>query len=254
MRGKGWAAACCTAAVAVLGVAAPAGVADGHSPVGDPRSYRLVYATDPVTGRQVQERRDPCLVVSYRVSGGSLGSGGVAEWRAAVARLARETGISLRYLGTTTYVPRGNAVPVGSTTYYDFDHREMERRTGATLVVAFATPSQSNLYRNVDGKAGVGGFYAERTTQRHPHRITHAYALVNPSLPGLKGGHGRGQTRGSLMLHELGHAFGLDHVGDRLMVMHPELTRSSYGEYNNGDLAGLRKVGRPAGCMTYPAR
>jgi hypothetical protein len=65
-------------------------------------------------------------------------------------------------------------------------------------------------------------------------------------------GFGRGTTRGALLLHEIGHAVGLQHVGATSQTMYPTvLSRSSTG-YNSGDQAGLRKLGKPAGCLSSP--
>ncbi len=50
---------------------------------------------------------------------------------------------------------------------------------------------------------------------------------------------------GPLLLHELGHAVGLDHVFDIGQVMYPTTSRTEFGP---GDLEGLWRVGNAAGC------
>jgi hypothetical protein len=62
------------------------------------------------------------------------------------------------------------------------------------------------------------------------------------------------RERSNLYLHELGHVVGLDHVGDRKQVMYPLVSKSSPAKYAKGDLAGLRRLGKPAGCLQLPAR
>jgi len=49
-----------------------------------------------------------------------------------------------------------------------------------------------------------------------------------------------------LLLHELGHAVGLDHTTDKDQVMHEEL--QGYNSYQSGDLAALREVGVQGTC------
>ena len=61
-------------------------------------------------------------------------------------------------------------------------------------------------------------------------------------------GPGRGPSRGQTLIHELGHAVGLDHVRDPRQVMYPSPTRFS-AQYAKGDLRGLAKVGVGAGCF-----
>ena len=51
------------------------------------------------------------------------------------------------------------------------------------------------------------------------------------------------------MLHEIGHALGLQHVTERQQTMYPVVLADRLAEYHRGDLAGLRTVGRAAGCM-----
>jgi hypothetical protein len=55
-------------------------------------------------------------------------------------------------------------------------------------------------------------------------------------------------TRGATLIHELGHAVGLDHVGDPRQMMYPAPTRHA-ASYAKGDLRGLAKVGVGAGCF-----
>lgn len=53
-----------------------------------------------------------------------------------------------------------------------------------------------------------------------------------------------------LLMHELGHVLGLAHASDPGEVMYPYTIRAR--DWGQGDLAGLAKVGRPAGCLPEP--
>src|SRR3954453_9331024 len=73
-------------------------------------------------------------------------------------------------------------------------------------------------------------------------------ALSMPALDTLYARpHGATLVR-DVMLHELGHLAGLDHVTDKSQLMYPTLTHPLPG-YGAGDLAGLAAVGRGA-CFT----
>lgn len=50
-------------------------------------------------------------------------------------------------------------------------------------------------------------------------------------------------------MHELGHAVGLDHVGDPAQVMYPQLTRGKPVAWGDGDLLGLGLLGHRSPCL-----
>ena len=63
-----------------------------------------------------------------------------------------------------------------------------------------------------------------------------------------------GVTWGRIILHELAHVIGLGHTRDKGAIMYPESAEqtSRPAEYREPDLAGLRYLGRQAGCLTTP--
>ena len=70
----------------------------------------------------------------------------------------------------------------------------------------------------------------------------------------LANGFGEGTTWGRVFMHELGHIVGLGHVARSDQLMFAELgVQRGPAEYHAGDLAGLRLIGREAGCLPTPA-
>ncbi len=68
-------------------------------------------------------------------------------------------------------------------------------------------------------------------------------------------GYGEGISWGRVILHELGHVFGLGHVESKNAIMHEALLEQtrSLTQYGVGDNQAWRQLGRTAGCATTPA-
>ncbi|WP_406832822.1 matrixin family metalloprotease [Pedococcus sp. KACC 23699] len=68
----------------------------------------------------------------------------------------------------------------------------------------------------------------------------------------MRRGFGAGATQGNMILHELGHVIGLNHVSSPLQVMYPVIGPRTPNGYATGDRAGLVKLGKAAGCINVP--
>lgn len=53
---------------------------------------------------------------------------------------------------------------------------------------------------------------------------------------------GTGHTWGNVLQHELGHAFGLDHIDEETQLMYPNLLPDHGDGWQDGDLAGLQGI------------
>lgn len=199
---------------------------------GSAGSYALWRNTD---GTVV--RRNPCATVRYQINLRGAPARSWADTREAIRRLHVATGLTFVYAGQTTRIPqRGFG----------------QRGTPPPLTIAWARPGTgsgaSNLLSSSPGALGQGGWVETGGRNSARLRIVTGYVVINRARSAtLRSGFGVGPTRGELLSHELGHTVGLNHTSDRSQVMYPYLGR--YSGYGAGDLAGLRKVGRPAGCI-----
>jgi hypothetical protein len=185
-------------------------------------------------------RWDPCKVITWRINyaAGSSFRKELPRMKSAFAEVGRVTGITFRYLGTSSRKPFTRS-GYGET---------------ASILVGFAKPGTSGLPRR-SSAIGLGGastgmpelgfdvFYSKMPyTQGQAAFLSTAVKRLSAS------------QRRTLYLHELGHVIGLQHTGRRSQVMYPSLSSSTPSHYAKGDRAGLKKLGRSQGCVRVPSR
>jgi hypothetical protein len=180
------------------------------------------------------QRWNPCAPVHYRVNL-SAEPGGLPAVQAAVAALAKGTGITFVYDGTTTFIPQTGAWS-----------------QPAPLIIAFAHPggqTYGSSYLAGASQLGEGGFQSQYRSvdgSITSYRIIKGYAVIDADGYNRADAH----VRTAVLLHELGHAVGLNHAAFMSEVMYPSVSNAGPNYYSAGDLAGLAKVGRPAGCLS----
>ena len=190
-------------------------------------------------------RWNPCRPIHYavNVSEAADPAGARSDVQQAIARVASATGLTFVDDGATTLVPTKTWLDDGGATSSD-------------LVIAWAKPGsgpgESDLFgTDADGE---GGWWESGTSTDGAHwvwQIERGFVVIDPSgATDYAPGFGAGETRGVLLMHELGHAVGLGHTGDPREVMFPVITPSAHATWGPGDLDALALVGKVSGCIS----
>ena len=175
-------------------------------------------------------RFNPCAPIAYVVNPTGGPTNAVALAQAAVAQIAQATGMDFRFDGITDE-PGGPGRALVQPRYGS---------RFAPILIAWVDS------QTIGGAAGLGGLNFLSSGSAPPQAIT-GFAYVSRTVTNFGGA----SLQTGVLLHELGHAIGLDHADDTLQVM------NSVGDagrpltaYGDGDLAGLDRIGRGAGCLT----
>lgn len=167
---------------------------------------------------------DPCRPIEYEVDNSLAPPGAEDLVRQAVSAVSRATGLRFEYVGQTDRAPFAQTAP----------HRE-------PVLITWTRPSDVTELLGVT--AGVGGSTArgDELTGKLEY-VTGGVALDAPQLTDiLAGPNGAEQVR-AVIMHELAHVVGLDHVSDRGELMHPD--SSDRLDFGPGDREGLAELGR----------
>jgi hypothetical protein len=227
-----WPALLAALALALGLASAPARLADSAdvSARGFPWEYTFLV-------KSTVARWDPCTPIGWRVNTRLARPGALRDARTAFWRLGRRTGFTFVYRGRTSVVPQWGPLE-------NFP-------AGTQIVVAWIRKGQSSIFATIpDASAAtvpsyLTGYHASDGSPAY--RIARAGVVIDSTLR-IRGGYDLGITRGDLLLHELGHAMGLDHYPSTAEMMNPVTTRSR-ARYGRGDIAGLAERGARLGCL-----
>lgn len=207
----------------------------GQDPLGDPAdvppggTYAFLQtqrgdADEPVAW-------SPCREIRYQVNpDGAPGSANDAEELVAdaVAEVSQITGLRFDYLGRTDRRPswKANLVPMGRK---------------EPVLVAWADEDEvEELEGNV---AGVGGAVAQSSGADGWFRyVTGQVTLDSEVYDDLDDERGGEEQMRAILLHELGHLVGLDHVDSPAELMYAD--NVGQPDFSTGDRNGLVALGR----------
>ncbi|WP_183096155.1 matrixin family metalloprotease [Nocardioides stalactiti] len=176
---------------------------------------------------------DPCDAIHYEIN-----PDGAPDWmddpadfvEEAVEIVEHYTGLEFEYDGTTDRRPEWDRVFVPS----------LGRRE--PVLISWAT--EDEVRQLEEDVAGIGGSVAVEVTPGGRKRyVTGGVTLDSDSFDQLDGVFGADDEEGrAIVLHELGHLVGLDHVDSSEELMFSEnLGRTDFG---TGDLNGLVALGQ----------
>jgi len=200
-------------------------------------SGQNAFSVDGRDPQYVPFRWNPCRSIRFVVNLGSYGEAYRPMITEAVERTATATGLQFDHVGDTTYVP--------TSTTSDLTATQRLTRTGPyDVVIALVSESTSDL---VPGHIiGLAETSARRSGSRGEYTATRVLVDMGDSAM-FADWHPEGP--GTVLLHELGHAVGLDHVEDPAQLMFSFTT--SVNTFGSGDLRGLWEVGARRGCVGF---
>ncbi len=208
-----------------------------RSGVQEPIDYSFLEARE----RGCQPVRfNPCEPIHYVVNAALAPPGVVDDLREAIRRLEAASGL--------TFVDDG---PTDERAEVSRPRSQPERYGPRWAPILVAWDHGERFRMDVTNPAG-GQSSPVNTVSVTGQLIVNVDALSD-GRP-LANGFGPGNTWGRVFIHELGHIVGLGHVARSDQIMFPELgVQSGPAEYHAGDLAGLRLIGKEAGCLPTPA-
>jgi hypothetical protein len=200
------------------------------SPVAAGPSYQFSHRQ---TDGKTPIAYDRCRTIRYVIRQRGEPAGGNQIIIAAVSRISAATGLHFAYDGATSEGPSRTRDPRQSQRY---------GQDWAPVLFTWSTAKEVS-YLAEPGVLGVGGSQVARTHQGTAVYVTGTVSLdVEKLKPILREPNGRKELR-ALVLHELGHLVGLDHVSTKGLLMYHRMQRG-VDDFAPDELRGLAVLGK----------
>ena len=212
----------------------PPGVDAADAPLGTPieapagGGTHAFVATQPESDRPVTY--DPCRPIHYVVRPDNAPWDGDALLRDAFDRVTEITGLQFVNDGPTDERPSRDRAAFQPDRYGD--------RWAPVLVTWETAQENTELIRN----AGLAGSTSMGLPGGPGVYVTGAVVLDADDFATMLTVPNGWELARSVVLHEVGHLVGLDHVDDRTQLMYPE--SGSALDFAAGDLTGLAQLGQ----------
>lgn len=236
--------------VLATGLDSGAGAADTQSGDGSGDGDAVAGATAPgmpmadapyaVWGRNADGdpvRWDPCSPIRWVLDDRAAPADARSTIDEAMSRITAASGLRFEYGGRTSEAPsRDRSLVSGDQTAW------------APVLVTWVPGGSTDLPLG-DAERGVAVPVA--VDEGGVRTFVTGQVLLNADKRLAPGFVDRHASWGAVVLHELAHLVGLDHVEDPRQLMHPA---PGFGpvEFGDGDLAGLAAVGADGGCLEVP--
>ncbi|HVU73795.1 MAG TPA: matrixin family metalloprotease [Mycobacteriales bacterium] len=186
-------------------------------------------------------RWNPCQPIRWQINLHGAPAGALRTATEAVRRVGKASGLRFVYAGTTSAIPQS----------------DWGANDDPPLTIAWARPGhgpgRSDLLPGGQ-VVGMGGTRSVGTVVAgvlglNMH-ISTAYVVLDADATRYFPPTFAAQpSLGALLMHELGHAVGLGHAGDRNEIMYPTPVPGHASRWGTGDRVALRLVGAGAGCI-----
>ena len=204
-----------------LGLPAPAVAASN--------SYRFVAHQSDGTAPVAY---DPCRPIHYVIRQQGQPAGGAKIVTDAVKRVSQATGLRFVYDGTTTEAPSPQRPSYQPKRYGD---------RWAPVLISWVTPNENPDF--AADVTGEGGSTHTGLPNRPIAFVTGVVELDAGQISGILKRPRGNQVVRAIVLHELGHLVGLDHVSAPNQLMYPRM-QPGVTDFRAGDLTGLAALGR----------